>query len=192
MLHVLATHQHIARRLSAHGHVIAAAPRKGEYSPDRIFSKRGTGRLACADNCQDYICSRVALTRTTRHDIVAHFLIRPRSVPSTRLSSQGTVPPARFFDVKWLATESVLLMSSYWLLSSPIQLALFVPGATAQRRKIRVGCGTVALTTRQSITLRICTLFNFAFDTNSKASRLLTCGSVKGVLHAAMRAPHTR
>jgi hypothetical protein len=24
--------------------------------------------------------------------------------------------PARFFDVKWLATESVLLMSSYWLL----------------------------------------------------------------------------
>jgi hypothetical protein len=94
----------------------------------------------------------------TTHDIVAHFLIRPRSVP--RLGSHHQVPfPRSFFDVKWLATESVLLMSSYWLHSSPIQLACLYP-APQRSATGGVRCGTVALTTSTEHYVTHLPLFN--------------------------------
>jgi hypothetical protein len=75
--------------------------RAQRLSPDRIFSKRGTGRLACADNCQDYICSRVALTRP-------HATILSHTFSFVHVPFLDSALVARyhafFFDVKWLAT----------------------------------------------------------------------------------------
>jgi hypothetical protein len=50
---------------------------------------------------------------------------------STRLFTRSQFP--RSLRREMVGNRVCSLMSSYWLPSSPIQLALFVPGATAQR-----------------------------------------------------------
>jgi hypothetical protein len=164
MLHVLATHQHW--RSTA---IVAAPchrrPRRCWGIFARLHFQSGRhGALARADNRQDYICSRVALTRT-HATILSHISHSPtfRSLDSALITRYRS--PARFFfDVKWLATESVLLIEFILALSSPIQ--------TGTRRiapQHRLKCGTVALRPTEHYVTHL-HLFNFAFDTNSKVS----------------------
>jgi hypothetical protein len=113
--------------LSAHGH-------RHRRCAAQIFARQnegGTGRHARADNRQDYICSRVALTRT-HATILSHISHSSTFRSSTRLITRYP----RSLRCEMVGNRVCLLMSSYWLPSSPIQHCLY-PAPQHSASKIR-------------------------------------------------------